>query len=107
MATAISAWGNAAALALLLNRRGYYSIDNRATSRVARTLAASGVMALGLIGVTELLREWLNGTTLETATSLGLMVIGGMVVYGVSAGLFGAIRFEELRDTLRRRPGKS
>jgi putative peptidoglycan lipid II flippase len=107
MATAISAWVNAAALALLLNRRGYYSIDSRATSRVARTLAASGVMALGLIGATELLREWLNGTALETATALGLLVVGGIVVYGISAGLFGAIRLEELRDTLRRRAGKS
>lgn len=106
MATAISAWVNAAALALLLNRSGYYSIHNRATSRVARTLAASGVMALGLLTATEPLWEWLNGTTLETAVALGLLVIGGMVIYVISAGLFGAIRFDELRETLRRRAGK-
>ncbi|MDE0809029.1 MAG: polysaccharide biosynthesis C-terminal domain-containing protein, partial [Alphaproteobacteria bacterium] len=107
MATAISAWVNAAALALLLNRRGYYSIHNRATSRVARTLAASGVMALGLLTATEPLWEWLNGTNLEAAVALGLLVIGGIVIYVISAGLFGAIRFDELRETLRRRVGKS
>jgi putative peptidoglycan lipid II flippase len=105
MATAISAWVNTAALALLLNRRGYFSIDGRAISRIARTLAAATVMALGLIGASEPLRSWFHGSALEAAAALGFLVLGGMMVYAISAGLFGAIRFGELRDALRRRAG--
>ena len=103
MATTIAAWVNTAALAMLLNRRGYFSVDNRATSRMARTLGATIVMSLGLFGAIEPLRPWLSGPSLQTAAALGLLIVGGILVYGVSASLFGAIRFEEIRDALRRR----
>ena len=106
MATAISAWVNTAALAVLLNRRGYYSVDARAISRIARTFAAATVMALGLIGAAEPLRSWLDGSAIEAAAALGLLVLGGMVLYGISASLFGAIRLDEFRDALRRRTGR-
>jgi putative peptidoglycan lipid II flippase len=107
MATAIAAWVNTAALALLLNRRGYFSIDNRAASRIARTLAASSVMALGLIGASAPLSAWANGSSIKAASALGVLVLGGMILFGICASLFGAIRFEELRGALRRRAGRS
>ncbi|MDA0340250.1 MAG: murein biosynthesis integral membrane protein MurJ [Proteobacteria bacterium] len=103
MATAIAAWVNMAALAMLLHRRGVYSIDQRALSRVARTIAAVLVMALGLFGAIDPLQAWLNGTSMQTAGALALLVLGGMAVYGIAAGLFGSIRFDEIRDALRRR----
>jgi putative peptidoglycan lipid II flippase len=103
MATAIAAWMNTAVLALLLNRRGYYSVDDRALSRLARTFAAVVVMALGLIGGLEAARDWLIGPSLQTALTLAILVIGGMAVFAIAAFLFGAVRLEEIRDGLRRR----
>jgi len=103
MATAISAWMNTAALALLLNRRGYYSVDDRALSRIARTFGAVVVMTLGLIGGLEMTRDWLNGPAIQITLALALLVIGGVSVFTIAAFLFGAVRFEEIRDALRRR----
>ena len=103
MATAIAAWANTAALAWLLNRRGVFRIDARAWSRLARMAAAAIVMAFGLIAGLDLLRAWLGGTTLEVAGALALLIIGGMIVYGIAVCLFGAVRFAEVRDALRRR----
>lgn len=103
MATTISAWFNTAALALLLNRRGVYSIDNRAWSRLARMAAAVVVMVFGLIGGVELSREWLAGTPLRVGGALAALILGGMIVYAITVCLFGAVRFEEVREALRRR----
>jgi putative peptidoglycan lipid II flippase len=103
MATAISAWMNTAALALLLNRRGYYSVDDRALSRIARTFGAVVVMTLGLIGGLEMTRDWLNGPAIQITLALALLVIGGVSVFTIAAFLFGAVRLEEIRDALRRR----
>lgn len=107
MATAIAAWMNTAALALLLNRRGYYSVDNRALSRIARSFAAAIVMALGLAGGLEAARDWLAGSPAETTIALMVLIIGGMTVFGICAFLFGAVRFDEIRDALRRRANRS
>jgi putative peptidoglycan lipid II flippase len=107
MATAISAWANTAILALLLNWRGFYSVDNRALSRIARTFAAAIVMALGLIGALEFVREWLTGGPGQLISALIGLVAGGAAVYAIAAALFGAVRFDEIRDALRRRAGRS
>jgi putative peptidoglycan lipid II flippase len=107
MATTVSAWVNTAILALLLNRRGFYSVDNRALSRIARTFAATVVMALGLIWVLDMMRGLLSGGPVQIAAAFALLVIGGAAVYAMTAILFGALRFEEIRDALRRRAGRS
>jgi putative peptidoglycan lipid II flippase len=107
MATAIAAWVNVAVLAMLLHRRGVYSIDQRALSRLARTIAAVLVMILGLFCAIDLFQAGLNGTSMQTTGALAFLIIGGMVVYGIAAGLFGAIRLDEVRDALRRRAKRS
>jgi hypothetical protein len=53
------------------------------------------------------LQAGLNGTSMQTVGALVLLVIGGMAVYGIAAGLFGAIRFDEVRDVLRYRAKRS
>jgi len=107
MATAIAAWVNMTALAMLLHRRGVYNIDQRALSQLVRTIAAVLVMILGLFGATGPLQAGLNGTSMQTTGALALLVIGGMAVYCIAAGLFGVIRLDEVRYALRRRAKRS
>ncbi|MBM86384.1 MAG: lipid II flippase MurJ, partial [Rhodospirillaceae bacterium] len=103
LATAIASWANMAFLCLILTRRGAFSVDQRATSRLVRIVAATAVMALGLVGATDLIRPWLDGPPMDAAGALVLLVFGGLTVYVVAASLFGAVRLEEIREALARR----
>ena len=105
LATAIAAWVNTAMLCLLLARRGVFSVSRRTASQLARILAATAVMALGLVGAMNPLRPWLNGSQLDAAAALALLVLVGLVVYAITASLFRAVRIEEIFKALRRRAG--
>jgi putative peptidoglycan lipid II flippase len=104
MASAISAWLNAALLAVVLIRRGQLRIDARLMRAWPRMLAATGVMALGLWFSGPVLVPWLQegGLSLRII-ALALLVAGGLVVYGLAALLTGAVSGEDLQRILRRR----
>ena len=103
MASAISAWLNAALLAIVLIRRGHFRIDKRLARALPRMALAAGVMAFALwIGLPALAIWFAGGLGLRIA-ALALLVAGGLIVYGLAALLTGATSIEDLNRILRRR----
>ncbi|MFB3102153.1 MAG: murein biosynthesis integral membrane protein MurJ [Alphaproteobacteria bacterium] len=102
LATAISAWANAGALAFLLYRRGLLAPDRRLRTRLAGTVGASVLMAAVLWLAVRGLAPWLVAGSLQGIAALVLVVVVGLVVYGVLAQLFGVMRWTEMRALLRR-----
>jgi putative peptidoglycan lipid II flippase len=102
LATAISAWANSIALAILLYRRGLWVPDARLKTRLARTVVSSAVMAAVLWVAVRGLAPWLIAGSLGGIFALALVVVVGLVVYAVLAQFLGIMRWTEMRALLRR-----
>jgi putative peptidoglycan lipid II flippase len=103
MATAISAWLNAGLLAMVLIKRGHFTIDARLGRGLPRMVAAAAVMGLGLWLAAPQLAPWLAGGLGLRIAALALLVAGGLILYGLAALLSGAARRDDLNRLLRRR----
>ena len=102
LATALSAWLNAALLARGLMSRGVLSLEPRLRSRSLRALAASLVMGLAIIVAQRALLDMLAGHGPERWLALGGLVALGLGVYTVAAIALRAMRPAELLRILRR-----
>jgi putative peptidoglycan lipid II flippase len=102
LATAISAWLNATALAALLWRRGQFAVDARLRRRAVAMVAASAGMAVLLWVVARALAPALAGGGPVGFAALALLVAAGLVGYGALALWFGAVRRSDLGRFLRR-----
>ncbi len=102
LATAIAAWANAAALGVVLYRRGHLALDRRLKERVPRTVLASAAMGGLLWGAALFLEPWLAGSLAERVAALGALVGGGLVVFAVLAQVTGAGSVSEIKTMLRR-----
>jgi len=102
LATACSAWINAAILAVILHRRGHLVFDKRLRGRVPRILMASFCMAVALWGAHQGLADMLAGRSGERIAALAALVACGLVTFAVVAPLLGAARIADLRRALRR-----
>ncbi len=101
LATAISAWVNVALLYYGLSRKGYLAIDRRLGQRLPRLALASAIMGGALWFLADRLAPLFHqGESMRILAVLGL-VVGGGVVFGLSAQLVGALRLSELRPLLR------
>lgn len=103
LATATSAWVNAALLAWLLMRRGYFRPDARLKRVAVRTLLASAAMA----GVLWAVDRALGGVAAAVGTGWGaiglaLLVGAGIASFAAFALLFGAARVSDLKRMLDR-----
>ena len=103
LATAVAAWFNAAALAILLARRGLFTIDRRLRSRAWRILAAAMLMGGALVWLQGLLWPLAHGTVLSIGI-LAALIVAGAAVFALAAQILGAVRLSELRAMTRRRP---
>ena len=101
LATSISAWVNATALAIILYRRGFLRVDARLLSRLPRTLAATAVMAGTLALLQWGLVDWLAGDQHQRIAALTVLVAAGLAAFAASAQLFGAAAWSDIR-ALRR-----
>jgi putative peptidoglycan lipid II flippase len=103
LATAVAAWVNVGILATILLRRGHLRIDRRLRSRAPRALAATVVMGLSVLWLASALEARFALGEAERFTALAALVFGGMVIYGLSAHVFGAFRVQELMRLVRGR----
>ncbi len=101
LASSIAAWVNAAALAVVLKRRGQLEIDARLSERGPRIVLASAGMAAGLFAGERLLAPDCAGPCAAHIPALAALIAGGLVVYGVFAHVLGAASWEDLK-ALRR-----
>ena len=103
LATAISAWVNVWLLYSTLRRRGHFPVDARLTRRLRKTVIAATVMGVGLFLAHRQILDWLAGDTATRIAALAVLVLGGMVLYGLAVQISGAARLQELKSQLRGR----
>jgi putative peptidoglycan lipid II flippase len=105
LATAVSAWVNAALLYALLRRRGHLTFDARLRRVLPRTIAA----AVGMAAVLWLARDALAGFaaagTAQDAVALAILIAAGLVVFAVLAVVTGAASVADVKRMLDRSPG--
>ena len=102
LATALSAWINAGALAFLLHRRGFLVPDARLKRRLPGIVISAALMAAALWFAAGWLAATLVGPLLVKAAALAALVAGGMALFAALALVTGAARLSELRRMLAR-----
>lgn len=104
VATSLSAWINVALLGGTLMRENVWRPSPRFMARIARVLAASGLMA-GLLLIAGLNYELLSRLLLAKEIAVLVVCGGGALVYGACLVLFRAVSVAELKTALKREPG--
>ena len=105
VATSLAGWTNAGLLAFTLTRRGAFKLDERLRRLVWPILLSCAGMAGFLLFAAAGLGERFapdNGLLVQVG-ALGLLVLGGLVVYGAACQLTGAVRLPALLKSLTRR----
>ncbi|MTJ84411.1 MAG: murein biosynthesis integral membrane protein MurJ [Telmatospirillum sp.] len=102
LSTAVAAWLNVALLAVILRRRGFFTVDRRLLDRLWRILASCLVMAAALAGGLRLLEPWLS-SHLWRVPALAALIAIGLAGYGAAVLATGAARPADLRALMRRR----
>ena len=82
-------------------RRGFFSIDKRLKQRLPRMVLATIFMALALWGVNNAISKILYGSTEISFGSLLALIFTGIIVYGVSARILGALYYKDLKSFWR------
>jgi putative peptidoglycan lipid II flippase len=101
LSTALAAWFNVAALAWLLKRRDFFSMDQRLKTKAPRIIAAAAVMAAALWGLRTVLWPYASGQLMAVAV-VAAMVLGGALAFALSAHFLGAATLGDVKRMLRR-----
>lgn len=107
LATALSAWLNAALLSGALLRRGAWRMDARLKSRALRGTFSAGLMGGALWLGAQMLAGPLSAGEAVRAPALLFLIAGGGAVFAVAAHMSGALTFGEIRRLVRRSPESS
>ena len=105
-ATAVTATLNVLTLYTLLQLRGWFHFTGKLAGRIARQIAATGVMGAFLWWLMPLLADRFGGNVVERVWSLGVLVLGGMTVFFVVAWAIGALDKDLLGQLRRKRPAE-
>lgn len=103
-ATVVSQWLNAILLAAILIKRGQFHFDARIKRRVIRTLAATAVMAAAVVGLDVVMVDVLGSGSAQKIVGVAIIVVGGMIAFGISAHIFGAARLGDIKRWMRKAP---
>ncbi|BAE53213.1 murein biosynthesis integral membrane protein MurJ [Paramagnetospirillum magneticum] len=104
LATAIAAWANVLILAVLLARRGFFTVDERLKSKAPRILAACAVMGGVLWGGKLALWPLAQGQLMAVGVLAGLVVLGA-IAFLAAAQMLGALSLGEIKGMVRRKRG--
>jgi len=104
LAASVAAWFNAAALAVVLRRRGFFAPDTQLRRHVPRMALASGVMVAALVALEVSVFEPLASLGPLRWVGLAVLVGGGGLAYGLAGEVIGAFHIRDLLRSLRRRP---
>lgn len=100
IATSISGWVNL--LMLYWGIRGSVPLNGPVVQKLTRIIGASAIMGLGLVGAQIIASDFLISGTIERILSLTLIILAGVVTYGVAALLLKATSVTELKAGLKR-----
>ena len=102
LAQSASSWINAILLAAFLHKRGFLVLDRRLKDKLARICLASIGMAVILFAAASSLAPMLAGGTAARGVALVLLVVCGLIMYGVLALVLRAVAPAEIRGAIRR-----
>jgi putative peptidoglycan lipid II flippase len=102
LSTAIAAWANVAILAVLLARRGFFTLDERLKSKAPRIVAAAALMGAVLWGGKWALWPLAQGQLMAVGILAGLVVLGALA-FLAAAQVLGALSLGEIRGMMRKR----
>jgi len=97
-ATVVSSWVNAVFLAWVLFRRGHLIIDDRLIARFPGIILASLIMGVALYFADSLLAQNFIGSMSGGVFALAILVLGGMVIYGLLVLAFKVSSVEEIKS---------
>ena len=105
VASSVAGWVNAGMLLVVLVRRGHWGREAALMRRIPRLVAASLAMAAALwFGAWESAPYLASGSPLIVkATALGLLCLGGMILYFALAFAIGGADAGMVRRSMRRR----
>jgi len=101
LATAIAAWFNVAALAVVLYRRGYFAMNARLRSRAPRIVLAAAAMAATLVVAERFSRPFATGHLANLAITVALVTVG-LAAFLLACQILGAARLAEVRKMMKR-----
>lgn len=107
LSTSLSAFADAAMLALLLRRRVGDFLDAGVRAAAARAAGAGAIMAAALVAALRWIDLLAPGPVLLKAVSLLALVAGGAGVYLAAARLFGSDELRLLMSVVRSRRGSA
>ena len=103
LATTLSAWFNATALAVLLVRRRHLAFDSRLRRCVPRLILASALMGIAVWWGADWLAGPLGGGEAQRIVALASLVVAGGGLFALAALGTGAVRMTDLRAAVSRR----
>jgi putative peptidoglycan lipid II flippase len=103
LATAIASTVNVAMLYRTLRKRGHFTPDAQLKRRAPRLALAALAMGLVLWAGQGLLMPYVHGTWALRIGALAVLVLAGMLVYGLATLVLGAFTREDLALLTRRR----
>ncbi|MEE8258970.1 MAG: murein biosynthesis integral membrane protein MurJ [Sphingomonadales bacterium] len=103
LATAIASWLNVTLLYLTLKKRSHFHIDKRLREKILKILGSSIVMGVLVFGAAALLAPYFKMGLYEGVAALVAVVVLGLVAYGASARISGAVNMAEARHLFSRK----
>ncbi len=102
--TTIAGWVNALMLWFTLSSYGHFVLDWDAKKSLPGIFLASLIMGVGLYYAKTPLLPWFDVSTpiWGKVSALLVLVMGGMVLYGLAALLTGAVNLRKIRGAMRR-----
>lgn len=105
IATTAAGWAMVVLLHLGARPMGeFVKFDARFRRRLPRIVLASAIMGAALWPAAQVLDPWLHASGVRYVALL-LLIAFGSVVYFTAGHLVGAVRFSEIKNTVRRRRG--
>ncbi|MGV1013740.1 MAG: murein biosynthesis integral membrane protein MurJ [Methyloceanibacter sp.] len=102
LATALSGWINVILLAIMLKRRGEFTLNATFRRAVAGMVVASAIMGVVVWGLAAWLAPWLapGAGLFVQGAALAVLVGAGLLIYAATVELFGAVRLRSLPQIL-------
>jgi putative peptidoglycan lipid II flippase len=102
LATTLAGWLNVTLLAIMLKRRGEFTLNATFRRALFGIVAASAVMGAGVWVLASWLEPYLapGAGLLVQGAALALLVGAGLLIYAASVELSGAVRLRSLPQIL-------
>ena len=102
LAGAIGAWVNTALLYTILVKRDFFRLTGRVAGRLARIALASASMGIALYYAMPVGDPYFSGNIMERGASISMLILVGMLTYGIAAIALGVLDKATVQRLMRR-----